>query len=181
MRRVAHVLTIILLLCAAVALPAPATAGSAGSFSFPAIEGGTIDLSDHAGRPVLVVNTASQCGYAPQFDDLQALHEQYGPRGLLVLAVPSDDFRQELDSNEAVRAFCAVNFDLTLPMAEVTRVRGAAAHPFYAWLAREHGFRPRWNFNKVLIDGAGRPVATWGAAVRPTSPEVTARIEALLR
>ena len=112
-------------------LPAAAFAG----FSFPSIDGGTIDLDDFRGRPVLVVNTASLCGFAPQFDDLQALHEEYADRGLVVLAVPSDDFRQELASGEQVKEFCAVNFDLTIPMTDITRVMGDQAHPFYKWLA----------------------------------------------
>ena len=157
-------------------LPAAAFAG----FSFPSIDGGTIDLDAFKGRPVLVVNTASLCGFADQFNDLQALHDSYADRGLVVLAVPSDDFRQELASAEEVKEFCAVNFDLTIPMTDITPVTGAAAHPFYKWLAETEGFTPGWNFNKVLLDGEGEVVATWGSVMRPTARPVTNRIEALL-
>ena len=157
-----------------------AGAAPAPSFSFAAIDGGRIDLADWRGGPVLVVNTASLCGFAPQFDDLQTLQDTYGPRGLRVLAVPSDAFRQELADAAAVRDYCALNFDLTLPMADITPVTGPGAHPFYQWLRDEHGFVPAWNFNKVLLDGEGQVVATWGAMPRPTAPQITRRIEALL-
>ncbi|MBD1202763.1 MAG: glutathione peroxidase [Rhodobacteraceae bacterium] len=157
-------------------LPVAAFAG----FNFPSIDGGTIDLDAFEGRPVLVVNTASLCGFADQFDDLQALHDSYADRGLVVLAVPSDDFRQELGSADEVKEFCAVNFDLTIPMTDITPVTGEGAHPFYLWLAETEGFIPRWNFNKVLLDGDGEVVATWGSVTRPTARPVTDRIEALL-
>lgn len=155
------------------------TAALAG-FSFPSIDGGTIDLDTYKGRPILVVNTASLCGFAPQFDDLQALHDSYSERGLLVLAVPSDDFRQELASAEEVKEYCATNFDLTIPMTDITPVTGDQAHPFYKWLAETEGFTPGWNFNKVLLDGQGDVVATWGSVMRPTAEPVVSKIEALL-
>jgi glutathione peroxidase len=163
-------------LFSAALLPASAEAG----FQFKAIDGGTIDLDDYAGQPVLVVNTASLCGFAGQYDDLQALQDSYGSRGLVVLAVPSNDFNQELESEAAVKEFCAVNFDLTLPMTEITPVRGQAAHPFYAWLRDEHGFAPKWNFNKVLIGPDGQLVATWGSITRPNSNAVLSKIEPFL-
>jgi glutathione peroxidase len=163
-----------LTLCIALATPA------AAGFTFASIDGGTIDLDDWQGKPVLVVNTASLCGFADQFDDLQALHDELSPRGLLVLAVPSDDFNQELGSEAEVKEYCAVNFDLTLPMTAITPVKGADAHPFYAWMKAEHGFEPGWNFNKVLLDGNGQPVATWGSAPRPTGRPIRSAIEPLL-
>ncbi len=159
-----------------VLLPVAALAG----FSFPSIDGGTIDLDTFKGQPVLVVNTASLCGFAAQFDDLQALHDEYASRGLVVLAVPSNDFRQELASADEVKEFCAINFDLTIPMTDITPVRGPAAHPFYQWLVETEGFEPNWNFNKVLLDGEGSVVATWGSVMRPTAAPVVEKIEALL-
>ncbi|WP_246020161.1 glutathione peroxidase [Aliigemmobacter aestuarii] len=159
---------------------APASTGATQSFRFASIDGGTIDLGDWRGGPVLVVNTASLCGFAPQFDDLQALQDRYGSRGLKVLAVPSDDFRQELATEAAVKDFCETNFDLTLPMTEITHVKGPEAHPFFAWLKAEHGFEPGWNFNKVLLDGEGRVAGTWGAPAKPLGRAITSRIEALL-
>ncbi len=168
---------------AAVVFVAATTAAAAGSgegFSFASIDGGTIDMNAFRGHPVLVVNTASLCGFTPQYDDLQALHDTYSDRGLTVLAVPSDDFRQELSDATAIKDFCAINFDLTLPMTDITHVTGAAAHPFYKWLASDNGFTPGWNFNKVLIGPGGEVVGTWGSAVRPTSRPIVSQIEALL-
>ena len=144
------------------------------------IDGGKLAMDDWRGTPVLVVNTASLCGFTRQYDDLQALHERYADRGLVVLAVPSNDFNQELGSAAEVQEFCEMTFGLTLPMAEITPVRGTQAHPFYRWLADEHGFTPGWNFHKVLIGPEGEVAGTWGSATRPTSSPITDRIEALL-
>lgn len=159
---------------------APAVAPVPVHPPFVSIDGGTISLGDYAGRPVLVVNTASRCGFTAQYDDLQALYDRYRDRGLVVLAVPSNDFRQELATAAEVATFCAVNFDLDIPMTDITVIRGPGAHGFYRWLAETRGFVPAWNFNKVLLDGDGRPVATWGSAVRPVSATITRRIDALL-
>jgi glutathione peroxidase len=154
--------------------------GAVAGYSFAAIEGGRIDLDAFRGRPVLVVNTASLCGFAGQFDDMQALQDRYGPRGLVVLAVPSDDFNQELASGAKAKEYCEARFDISLQMTEITRVTGPEAHPFYAWLAREHGFTPKWNFNKVLIGPSGEVVATWGSMPAPTSRAVISTLEPLL-
>lgn len=164
---------------AGAALLAGGAARGAAGFTFDNIDGGRHALDDWRGRPVLVVNTASLCGFAPQFDELQALQDRYGER-IVVLAVPSDDFRQELASAAEVKEYCATNFDLTLRMTGITHVRGPEAHPFYRWLAQDHGFVPSWNFNKVLLGGDGQPRAFWGAPVRPGSAPVIAAIEAAL-
>lgn len=168
--------TLALSLVLAAALPAWAS----GPFTFDSIDGGTIALDEMKGGPVLVVNTASRCSFTPQYDGLQALYDRYRDRGLTVLAVPSQDFRQELESDEAVRDYCAINFDLDLPMTTITTVTGPDAHPFYAWLEADHDVRPAWNFNKVLLDSAGDFVAFWGSTTQPLSQTVTARIEPLL-
>lgn len=156
-------------------------ARSGEDFRFDSIDGGSYAFSEWRGNPVLVVNTASMCGYTDQYDDLQALHEEYGPRGLIVLAVPSDDFNQELASDAAVAEFCELNFNLTLPMTTITSVRGAGAHPFFQWLRATYGFEPGWNFNKVLLDGEGRMVQSFGSNTRPTGARMRREIEALLR
>ena len=162
---------------AAGVLPSAALAG----FTFTAIEGGAIDLDAWRGNPVLVVNTASLCGYTPQYEDLQALQDTYSARGLKVLAVPSNDFAQELDTEAEVKAFCDVNFGLTLPMTTITPVTGAAAHPFYAWVKAQSGFAPEWNFNKVLLDAQGQVAGTWGSGPKPTGAAITEKIESLLQ
>lgn len=151
----------------------------AGGFVFRSIEGGEIALSELQG-PVLVVNTASMCGFTGQYDGLQKLQDAYGPKGLTVLAVPSDDFNQEYATEAQVKDFCEVNFGLTLPMTEITRVRGPEAHPFYLWLKAAHGKEPRWNFNKALIDAQGRLVGFWGSTTKPLSPEITRAVEGAL-
>lgn len=165
------------ILLAAVLLAGPALA--ADGFRFASIDGGEIDLADWKGKPVLVVNTASLCGFAGQFDGLQALHERFDDRAL-ILAVPSDDFEQELASEAEVKDYCALTFDLTLPMTEITHVRGAEAHPFYEWVRAETGFVPGWNFNKVLIGPEGEIVGTFGSSVKPESRRIAGAIEAML-
>ena len=147
---------------------------------FKAIEGGEISLADYRGGPVLLVNTASMCGFTYQYEGLQALWEKYRDQGLTVLAVPSDAFNQEYASNDKVKDFCEVNFGITLPMTEVTPITGADAHPVYQWLKAEHGFAPRWNFNKALIDGEGRFVKAWGSGTRPQSSEIRRAVEKAL-
>ncbi|WP_128514046.1 glutathione peroxidase [Tabrizicola thermarum] len=166
---------VITLVAGLAAMPALAAEG----FRFASIDGGEIDLDEWRGKPVLVVNTASLCGYAGQFDALQALHERFGDRAL-ILAVPSDDFNQELADEAAVKEYCTLTFDLTLPMTEITHVKGKDAHPFYAWLRDKTGFVPGWNFNKVLIAPDGSIAGTFGAPVKPEGPQIAGRIEAML-
>jgi glutathione peroxidase len=158
-----------------------APVGAPQGLTFRGVTGGTIAMDDWRGRPVLVVNTASRCGFTPQYEDMQALYDQFRDRGLVVLAVPSDDFNQELGTDAEVAAFCEVNFGLDFPMAGITPVRGAQAHPFYQWLAQAHGFTPRWNFHKVLLGPDGQLVGTWGSTTRPTSRPIVRAVEAALR
>jgi len=152
---------------------------SAHDFVFTAIEGDPLPMTQFDGRPVLVVNTASRCGFTYQYDGLQALYDRYRDRGLVVLGVPSQDFRQELATSEDVKKFCEVNFDLDFPMTEIERVRGDEAHPFFRWLA-EQGATPDWNFDKFLIAPDGRFVVKYGSSVKPDSATITDRVEGLL-
>lgn len=168
----------LILAAAASLLATPVMAGPLTG-TFDSIDGGTFAIEDWRGQPVLVVNTASLCGFTHQYGALQDLQDTYGEAGLVVVAVPSDDFRQELGSEKEVKDFCEVNFGLTIPMSTITRVRGRSAHPFYLAL-REAGFTPNWNFNKVLLDPEGQLVATWRSTTSPLSPKITGEIEALL-
>ncbi|MEY8828169.1 glutathione peroxidase [Sedimentitalea sp. XS_ASV28] len=170
-------------LLAAIALTIVAQSGLAGGVSgtFPSIDGGSLSIEDWRGHPVLVVNTASQCGFTGQYADLQRLYDRYRERGLVVLAVPSDDFNQELATAAEVKQFCELNYDLDLPMTDISNVRGAAAHSFYRAVRDATGFEPAWNFNKILIAPDGSVSATWGASVTPVSRKVTQKIEALLQ
>jgi glutathione peroxidase len=156
-------------------LMAAGPARSAFDFRFPAIEGGEIDLGAHRGKPVLVVNTASFCGFAPQFAALQALHERYAPRGLLLVGVPSNDFNQEAADNAAVKAFCEAEFGVDFPMAAISHVKGPEAHPFFAWAGP-----PEWNFFKYLIGPDGRLLRRFPSAVEPDSRQLTQLIDGAL-
>jgi glutathione peroxidase len=168
---------IIAFACAILTVPALALDLEA---PFDSIDGGNIRIADWQGQPVLVVNTASRCGFTHQYEGLQTLYDSYRDRGLIVVAVPSGDFRQELASDEEVKDFCEMNFGLDIPMTTITSVQGSEAHPFYASLADEAGFVPSWNFNKVLITPDGSVAATWGSAEPPTSKALTEAVEALL-
>ncbi len=148
-------------------------------FRFASIDGGEIGFSDWDG-PVLVANTASLCGFAGQFEDLQALYDTYRDRGLVVLAVPSDDFRQELGSEAEVKDYCEMTFGIDLPMTAITHVRGGDAHPFYQWLEETTGFEPGWNFNKVLIGADGTVLGTWGSQPNPMGASIVGAVEAAL-
>jgi glutathione peroxidase len=155
---------------------------SAGAteFSFESIEGGDLSLSDFKGNPVLIVNTASRCGFTSQYDGLQTVYDKYRAKGLTVLAIPSNDFKQELAEDEKVKQFCKINFNLNLPMTTITHVRGPNAHPFFKWIKNEYGFVPSWNFNKILLNQDGQMVASFGSVARPTGWRITKSIEALL-
>ncbi len=169
-----------LFLGTAMALLASRPARARQRFTFPSIDGGQYEMAAWAGRPVLVTNTASLCGFTGQYDGLQRLHEAYAARGLVVLAVPSNDFAQELGSEAEVAEFCEMHFGLTLPMTTIQSVRGPLAHPFYRWMASAHGFVPQWNFNKVLLTGAGQVAGTWGSGPEPMGRRIRGAIEAQL-
>jgi glutathione peroxidase len=158
-------------------------AGDAHRFAFDNIDGGEIRLADFRGRPVMVVNTASKCGFTYQYDALQKLWTDYRDRGLVVVGVPSDDFGgQEYASEAEVKNFCTMNFGIDFPMTTITKVKGSGRHPFYAWAAEALGENqtPRWNFHKYLVDGEGRLVAAFGTGVEPNSAAVTSAVEKLL-
>jgi glutathione peroxidase len=167
-------------LVVAIFLTAPSAHAEGLSGTFSSIDGGTLSIENWRGRPVLVTNTASRCAFTRQYDELQVLYDKYRSAGLIVLAVPSQDFRQELATAAEVKDFCEVNFNLDIPMTDITSVRGPDAHPFYRALKQRAGFEPSWNFNKVLIGPGGEFVAAWGPGVKPNSSAIVEEIEALL-
>ena len=164
----------------AVYAASPADDAATQTFRFISIDGGEIGFSDWPGQPVLVANTASLCAFSGQYADLQDLYDTYRARGLIVLAVPSDDFRQELATDAAVKEYCALTFGLDLPMSGITPVTGSDAHPFYLWLKATTGFQPGWNFNKVLIGADGTVLGTWGSLESPTGATITTAVEGAL-
>ena len=158
-------------------------AASAYDFAFTSIEGEPLPLSDFRGQVVLLVNTASRCGFTPQYEDLQAVWERYRERGLVVLGVPSNDFGgQEPGSEAEIKQFCEVNFDVDFPLTSKEQVVGEEAHPFYRWAVEQFGFaaKPRWNFHKYLIGPDGKLADWFATTTKPTAPKVTEAIEAQL-
>jgi len=156
---------------------------TAHDFSFTTIDGKPLPLSAYRGRPVLVANTASRCGYTPQYADLEALWQRYRDRGLVVIAVPSNDFgRQEPGTAEEIKAFCESRFAVDFPLAAKETVVGDEAHPFFHWLAAELGEagQPRWNFHKYLVGPDGALAGAWPSAVKPTDAAIIGAIEGLL-
>ena len=157
--------------------------GTAYRFAFDGLSTPSVPMTAFQDEVVLVVNTASKCGFTPQYEGLQTLQEEYGARGFNVLGVPSGDFRdQELETAEEIREFCTLNFGVTFPMAGRSHVTGDEAHPFYQWARAQMGEAavPAWNFHKLLVDRQGRLIAAFPSAVEPTADEVRAAIEGAL-
>lgn len=152
----------------------------AWDFSFPAIAGGTLDLRAFAGRVLLVVNTASFCGYTYQYEGLKKLHAAKAADGLSVIGVPSQDFNQESPDDGTVKAFCETRFGIDFPLTGISRVKGASAAPFYAWVRAASGWEPRWNFNKVLIGRDGGIAGTFGSGDEPEGAKLAQAIAAAL-
>ena len=176
-------LVLVLVLALILGQAQQSVASSIYDYTLPSINGGKLDLAAFEGQPLLLVNTASQCGFTPQYDGLQSLWETYKGRGLVVVGVPSNDFGgQEPGAREDIKEFCSVNFDVDFPMSDKVVVRGTEAHPVYQWLAAALGdsSRPRWNFYKYLIDANGQPVAYFSSMTRPNSTKITRAIEAAL-
>ena len=180
MRRLIAALALMLATLAAPLAAGPAMAATAHAFDFVSIEGRPMPLSGFKGKVVLVVNTASLCGFTPQYKGLQALWERYRDRGLVVLGVPSNDFGgQEPGSEASIKEFCEVNFAVDFPMTEKAVVKGDAAHPFYRWAAAAKG-EPKWNFHKYLVGPDGALLAAFGSRTGPDSAELVAAIDGAL-
>jgi len=153
---------------------------NAHEFRFPALEGGEIDLADFRGRPVLIVNTASECGFTRQYAGLQQLWERYRERGLAVIGVPSNDFgEQEPGTGEQIREFCTTRYGVSFPLSSRQRVIGEDAHGFFRWLEEQAGeaVRPKWNFHKFLVGADGGLREVWPSKVEPLSDEVISAVE----
>lgn len=162
---------------------ATATPPSAHDIAFTSIDGDPLPLSAFAGKAVLVVNTASLCGFTYQYEGLQNVYDRYRERGLVVLGVPSNDFGgQEPGKEEEIKHFCEVNFNVDFPLTEKQTVKGDGAHPFFRHVAATlgEGSLPRWNFHKYLIDKDGSLVGAWPSKAEPGGPEITSAIERAL-
>jgi glutathione peroxidase len=177
------ILLMVLILSPIIALAKEPSKQTAYSFEFTSIEGQPLPMKSFNGKTVLIVNTASRCGFTRQYDDLQALWERYRDLGLVVVGVPSNDFgNQEPGTASQIKSFCEVNFDVDFPMTSKVAVKGEDAHPFYRWAAQQLGSsaKPRWNFHKYLISPDGRLVDWFSTPTSPTSKRVLRAIEAQL-
>ena len=159
---------------------------NAYNYSFKDInEEDVINLSDYKGKTLVVVNTASLCGFTYQYDGLQKLYDDYKDQGLVVLGVPSNDFgNQESGTNSDVKEFCESTFSITFPLTEKNVVKGKDAHPFFKWSKKELGFIggvPRWNFHKIIIGKDGNAIAGYTALTRPSSKKFISEIEKALQ
>jgi glutathione peroxidase len=152
----------------------------AWDFSFAAIEGGTLDLRSFAGHVLVVVNTASFCGYTYQYQGLRELHQARAGDGLIVIGVPGRDFNQESLDNATIKTFCETRFGIDFPLAAVSHVKGPDAAPFYAWVRDTASWEPAWNFNKVVIGRDGLIAGTFGAGDEPQGPKLSSTIAAAL-
>lgn len=170
-------------LVAALVVVAPAVAADLLGHAYRPLAGKEkVDLKRaYGGDVVLVVNTASKCGFTPQFEALEAMHARYRPRGFAVLGFPSGDFKaQEFEDETQIREFCTLTYGVKFPMFEKVHVVGDTATPLYRELARASGEAPQWNFHKYLIGRDGRLVASWGSRTRPDDPRIVAAIEEAL-
>ena len=151
-------------------------------FKINSITGDVIDLNNFRGNPVLIVNTASYCGFTKQYDDMQELWEKYRDRGLVVLGVPSNSFNQEKTKNNEVKEFCEVNFNINFPLTEITDVKGDNSHEIYKWAKENYGKSavPKWNFYKILINKEGKIEDTYASLTNPMSKKIIKKIESLL-
>ena len=151
-------------------------------FKIQSISGDIIDFNDFRNKVILLVNTASFCGFTKQYEDLQKLWEKYEKKGLIVLGIPSNSFNQEKDNDDEVKKFCEVNFNITFPLSTITSVKGSNAHEIYKWAEKNHGKSaiPKWNFHKILINKEGKIIDTFASFTNPLSKKMIKKIEYFL-
>ena len=151
-------------------------------FTIESISGETINLSDYKSKVVLLVNTASKCGFTPQYSGLQKIYERYKNDGLVVLGVPTNDFNQELSKDSDVKEFCEIRFGVEFPMSSIQPIRGENAHPVYKWIQSNVSVigQPRWNFHKYLIGKDGKIINWFSSKTSPTSEGLVNQIETAL-
>tara|TARA_B100001057_G_scaffold469865_1_gene530614 strand:+ start:4182 stop:4667 length:486 start_codon:yes stop_codon:yes gene_type:complete len=151
-------------------------------FKIKSINGEMINLKEYKNKVVLVVNTASYCGFTKQYSDLQKLWDQYKSKGLIVLGIPSNSFNQEKNDNNEIKEFCKVNFSINFPLSSITEVKGENAHEIFKWAKKNHGNSavPKWNFHKILINRQGKIEDTFSSLTKPTADKLIKKIEKIL-
>ena len=147
-------------------------------FQIESINGEIINFKEYENKVVLLVNTASYCGFTKQYDDLQKLWDQYKSKGLIVLGVPSNSFNQEKKKNSEIKKFCEVNFNINFPLTTLTEVKGNNAHEIFKWAKENHGKSaiPKWNFHKLLINKMGKIEETYSSLTKPTSKKIISKL-----
>ena len=151
-------------------------------FKINSITGEVINLSDFQGKPVLIVNTASYCGFTNQYQEMQNIWDKYKNNGLLVIAIPSKTFNQEKDNEEEIKEFCEVNFNINFPITSIYDVKGDDAHEIFKWAKKNYGSSavPKWNFHKILINKDGKIEETYSSFTKPNSNKILKKLEQLL-
>ena len=151
-------------------------------FKIESISGEIIDFSEYKNKVILIVNTASYCGFTKQYAELQELWSKYKSKGLIVLGVPSNSFNQEKKNDKDVKKFCEVNFDINFPLTSITDVKGENVHELFKWAADNHGKSaiPKWNFYKILINKEGKVEDTYSSFTKPMSNKIIKKIESIL-
>ena len=157
-------------------------ANSFYTFTIESIEGKEIKMSDYKDKVVLLVNTASKCGFTPQYSGLQKIYERYKEDGFIVLGVPSNQFNQELTKNSDVKEFCEIRFGVNFPLTKIQKIKGDDAHPIYKWVAESVSLigTPRWNFHKYLIGKDGQIINWYSSMTSPSSEGLINEIEKAL-
>ena len=151
-------------------------------YSIKSITGEIINFKDYKNKVILIVNTASFCGFTNQYNELEELWDLYKEKGLIVLGIPSNSFNQEKDNNADIKEFCEVNFNISFPLTTITEVKGENAHEIFKWAKKNHGksAEPKWNFHKILINKEGKVEDTFASFTKPMSKKITKAIENIL-
>ena len=152
-------------------------------FQFKGINGDIIKLSDFKNKVIVVVNVASRCGFTNQYEDLQSLWASYQNKNLIVLGIPTNDFKQEPGSNDDIKKFCESNFNINFPLTEKTNVIGDKSHPFFKWAKENYGKAavPKWNFHKIVIGKDGKVADTFASITKPSSKRFISSIDNLIK
>ena len=149
-------------------------------FKFVDIDGNDIELTKFVGKPILLVNTASRCGFTPQYQGLQNLFLNYRKTNLTIIATTSNSFNQEYSSTEEIKKICLVNYDVGFIVSSPINVKGEDSHPLYQWINKKYGKRPKWNFYKFLFNTNGELVDSWSSFIKPDSKKITKIIDKLI-
>ena len=155
--------------------------GSAYDFAFIDIDGKNLPLGQFKGKPLLIFNSASKCGFTSQYSGIQKIHEDYKNKGLVVIGVPSDNFNQEPGSEEDIKKFCMVNFNITFDLTKKNNVIGTQVHPFFQWIDKNYSVKPKWNFYKFVINKNGKLEKHFSSMISPSSTQLIATLDKVIK